>query len=198
MIAASEDIVSGEPKDMIDADDVSVVQPGQPMPEPHIPSAAQVAANNLTRLGANIAFALEDKIPLTGKSYPLHKGLLRYWSPMIVSSATHKTKTFVQSWLVDCIPQRHYSPWCAIRRALTIMSSRAWHNSSATPDTVTSSISLIKKLLFKQCSRRPSGALIVKDPVTIQSYGNLCRNPQPLARVNQTAKRITRCRGSRI
>ena len=43
-------MVSGEPRDIIDADDDSVVQPGQLLPEPHIPSAAQVAAHKLTHL----------------------------------------------------------------------------------------------------------------------------------------------------
>ena len=46
MIAASEDMVSGEPRDIIDADDDSMVQPGMSSPEPHIPSAAHVAARN--------------------------------------------------------------------------------------------------------------------------------------------------------
>ena len=43
-------MISGEPKDIVDDDEDSAIQPGMPLPEPITPTAIQVAAHNLTHL----------------------------------------------------------------------------------------------------------------------------------------------------
>ena len=40
----------GEPADIVSAEEEEVIQPGQPLPEPRLPSAAEVAAHNCTHL----------------------------------------------------------------------------------------------------------------------------------------------------
>ena len=43
-------MIPGEPKDIVDDDEDSAIQPGMPLPEPITPTAIQVAAHNLTHL----------------------------------------------------------------------------------------------------------------------------------------------------
>ena len=50
IVADRADIVPGEPSDIIDEEDASVIQPGEGMPEPYVPTSAQVAQHNLTHL----------------------------------------------------------------------------------------------------------------------------------------------------
>ena len=50
LIAAGDEQTMLEPDDIIDADEDSVVQAGKPLPEPMVPTPAQVAAHNLTHL----------------------------------------------------------------------------------------------------------------------------------------------------
>ena len=50
VIADQSELVDGEPKDIVDADSDEVIQPGVGMPEPYVPSPAEVARHNLTHL----------------------------------------------------------------------------------------------------------------------------------------------------
>ena len=78
--------------DIIDIDEDIVVQPAQPLPQPKVPTAAQIAAHNLTHFrtdrGALTAWPLGGPIATTDQP-PLNlRDLHRYLSPITASSAT--------------------------------------------------------------------------------------------------------------
>ena len=50
VFADSSELRDGEPADIVDADGEDVIQPGKPLPEPRIPSKAEVDAHNVTHL----------------------------------------------------------------------------------------------------------------------------------------------------
>ena len=43
-------LVNGEPEDVVGEDGSEAIQTGMPLPEPYVPTAAEVAAHNLTHL----------------------------------------------------------------------------------------------------------------------------------------------------
>ena len=50
VIAEGAELRNGEPADIVHADEVEVIQPGRPLPEPRVPSKSEVAIHNLTHL----------------------------------------------------------------------------------------------------------------------------------------------------
>lgn len=52
IVADRRELVNGEPAEIVGADDDEVLQPGEPLPEPYVPSKAEVAAHNLTHLSS--------------------------------------------------------------------------------------------------------------------------------------------------
>ena len=49
-----DEMVQEVPDDVLDADDNVAIQPGDPLPEPRLPSAAEIARHNITHLPIQI------------------------------------------------------------------------------------------------------------------------------------------------
>ena len=130
----------GEPADIVNADDDEVIQPGKPLPEPRIPSSAEVAAHNLTHLPyrswSHIASGPDFLTQSTGANPKLPDEFYLYYLSLTTAlSGTSMTRNCRRSSLPDCTQLVPFWLLYAQRKALRMsMLLRDWQHSSSNRD----------------------------------------------------------------